>query len=169
MLDYLIVASNKEQKEEITEKLQNFNRKTLNISDNQQSAMPISYNIQKDGQVIAGINAYLYFLQGVLHIDILFVEKEYRFKNLGSELLQKVEKNAKASGAALCHLDTYDFQAKDFYLKNGYEVFGTLEDCPPGHQRYYMKKILRIIFYCLCLYVFPRHTLSLFFLEYIWF
>ncbi|PPE03578.1 hypothetical protein HCUR_00960 [Holospora curviuscula] len=26
---------------------------------------------------------------------------------------------------------TFDFQVKDFYLKQGYEIFGVLEDCPP--------------------------------------
>jgi len=37
-------------------------------------------------------------------------------------------------------LDTFDFQAKDFYTKQGYEVFGILDNCPEGHKRYYMKK-----------------------------
>ena len=37
-------------------------------------------------------------------------------------------------------LKTFDFQAKEFYLKHGYEVFGVLEDCPADHQRYYLKK-----------------------------
>lgn len=46
----------------------------------------------------------------------------------------------KEKGGKLVHLDTFDFQAKDFYLKNGYEVFGVLEDCPKGHKRYYLKK-----------------------------
>ena len=38
-------------------------------------------------------------------------------------LLNKVESEAKAIGATLAHLDTFDFQAKDFYIKHGYEVF----------------------------------------------
>ena len=54
----------------------------------------------------------------------------------------KVEEIAKERSANLVHLDTFDFQAKDFYLKHGYEVFGVLEDCPKGHKRYYMKKVL---------------------------
>jgi hypothetical protein len=29
-----------------------------------------------------------------------------------------------------------DFQAKDFYKKNGYEVFGELDNVPDGHKRY---------------------------------
>ena len=57
-------------------------------------------------------------------------------------MLQKVEEQAKSFGSKLVHLDTFDFQARDFYLKHGYEIFGTLENCPEGHNRYYMKKIL---------------------------
>ena len=31
---------------------------------------------------------------------------------------------------------------KEFYEKQGYEVFGVLEDCPKGHCRYYLKKVI---------------------------
>lgn len=48
--------------------------------------------------------------------------------------------NKVIKGCNLVHLDTFDFQAKDFYLKHGYEVFGVLDDCPMEHKRYYMKK-----------------------------
>ena len=58
----------------------------------------------------------------------------------GSILLKEVEKIAKEKGCYLIHLDTFDFQAKDFYVKHGYEVFGVLDNCPPGHKRYFMKK-----------------------------
>tara|TARA_R110002124_G_scaffold52032_2_gene150095 strand:+ start:12887 stop:13060 length:174 start_codon:yes stop_codon:yes gene_type:complete len=57
-------------------------------------------------------------------------------------LLRKAEIEAKSMGASLSHLDTFDWQAKDFYLKSDYEIFGVLDDCPVGHNRYYMKKIL---------------------------
>ncbi len=57
-------------------------------------------------------------------------------------MLNKVEAEAKSIGAKLIHLDTFDFQAKDFYLKYGYKIFGVLNNCPPGHERYYMKKTL---------------------------
>jgi hypothetical protein len=39
-------------------------------------------------------------------------------------------------------LDTFDFQVKAFYEKLGYELFGILDDCPPGHRRYFLKKAL---------------------------
>jgi GNAT superfamily N-acetyltransferase len=79
---------------------------------------------------------------GMLYVDVLFVEKNHRGEQLGSLLLNKVEAEAKAIGVSLSHLDTFDWQAKEFYLKHGYEVFGVLDDCPKGHKRYYLKKNL---------------------------
>ena len=104
--------------------------------------IPFNYCFKNNEIVIAGINAEMYFWN-ILHISILFVDKDYRHNKLGSYLLKKVESEAKQMGATLVHLDTFDFQAKDFYLKHGYEIFGILEDCPPGHKRYYLKKTLK--------------------------
>ena len=91
-----------------------------------------------NGKIIAGCVAKMY-CWNVAYIDTLWVDSEYRGKGLGAELLAEVEKTAK--GCYLIHLDTYDFQAKEFYEKQGYEVFGVLEDCPRGHCRYYLKKL----------------------------
>ena len=68
------------------------------------------------------------------------MKEEYRKMGYGAQLLQELEKVAKEEKCSMIHLDTFDFQAKGFYEKNGFEVFGTLENCPPGHARYYMKK-----------------------------
>ena len=87
------------------------------------------------------INSLMY-CWGMLYIDVLFVDESHRGQQLGNLLLSKVESEAKSMGASLSHLDTFDWQAKDFYLKKGYEVFGILEGCPKGHKRYYMKKTL---------------------------
>ena len=75
-------------------------------------------------------------------IDILWVDCVNRKKGIGSKLLAEVEELARGKGAQLIHLDTFDFQAKDFYIKQGYEVFGKLQDCPKGHCRYYLMKRL---------------------------
>lgn len=92
-----------------------------------------------NGDVLAGINSKLY-CWNCLYIDVLWVKEEFRKDGYGSALLNEVEKIAKEKGCKLIHLDTFDFQAKDFYLKHGYEVFGVLDDCPMEHKRYYMKK-----------------------------
>jgi GNAT superfamily N-acetyltransferase len=102
----------------------------------------LNFHIKDEsGSVIAGINSTMY-CWGMLYVDVLFVEESHRGQQLGSILLKKVEDEAKSMGGSLSHLDTFDWQAKDFYLKAGYEIFGVLEACPPGHKRYYMKKIL---------------------------
>jgi len=100
-----------------------------------------NYVIKENGAIIAGINADIYYW-GILFIDVLFVDENHRDKGLGCALLQKVESEARAMGSKLAHLHTFDLQAKDFYLKQGYEIFGVLEDCPPGHRGYYLKKTL---------------------------
>jgi predicted GNAT family acetyltransferase len=82
-----------------------FNRAALNIRNDQESSQPINYNLQDNGVIIGGIHAYLYFLKSILHVDHLFVEEKYRGQDLGSVLLEKVEKIAKEYGATLSHLD----------------------------------------------------------------
>ena len=62
---------------------------------------------------------------------------------MGTKLLNEIEKIAIEEKCNLIHLDTFDFQAKDFYIKQGYEVFGVLEHCPANHCRYYLKKKLQ--------------------------
>ena len=94
-----------------------------------------------NGKIIAGCIAKMY-CWNVAYVDTLWVDEAYRGKGLGSKLLDDAEADAKAKGCYLIHLDTFDFQSKEFYVKRGYEVFGQLEDCPKGHCRYYLKKRL---------------------------
>lgn len=93
------------------------------------------------GNIIAGCLARMY-CWNVIYIDILWVSEKYRKSGLGTKLLKEIERIALEEKCYLIHLDTFDFQAKDFYLKNGYELFGVLEDCPENHCRYYLKKKL---------------------------
>jgi len=95
-----------------------------------------------DGNIIAGVNCEVSYYWNTLYIEMLWVKEVYRKKGCGSKLLNEIEKSGKEQGCNLVHLETMDFQAKDFYIKNGYEVFGELDDVPTGHKRYYMKKIL---------------------------
>jgi ribosomal protein S18 acetylase RimI-like enzyme len=93
-----------------------------------------------DNEVIGGILANMYWR--VLYIDILWVDEKYRNKGYASALLSDIERMAKEKEGTISHLSTHDFQAKVFYEKLGYKVFGILEDCPEGHNCYYMSKKL---------------------------
>lgn len=96
---------------------------------------------KENWQVIAGMLAYS-VMQHILYIDTLWVKNEHRGKGYGSILLKKVEDEAKNIGCNISHVDTFDFQGPDFYKKNGYEVFGVLEDSPKGHKEYFLTKRL---------------------------
>ena len=97
--------------------------------------------VDEHGSIIAGCIAKMY-CWNVIYIDILWVDEKYRKSGLGTRLLNEIEAVALEEKCSLIHLDTFDFQAKDFYIKNGYEIFGMLEDCPKEHCRYYLKKKL---------------------------
>ena len=77
-----------------------------------------------------------------LHVDLLWVDDAHRGASVGTRLLHAAEQEAASRGVRHVDLDTFDFQAKPFYERAGYSVFGILEDYPPGHTRYFMRKDL---------------------------
>ena len=140
-MNWDIDVSNEKETQFVDDKIVAFNRSHAPFTQDN-DFVSLNFHIKNEnGLVIAGINSLMY-CWGMLYVDVLAVDQKYYKKGLGSKLLSHVEDEAKKLGATLAHLDTFDFQAKDFYLKHGYEVFGILDDCPKGHKRYYMKKVL---------------------------
>ncbi len=92
------------------------------------------------GAVIGGALVEMYWEW--MHIEILWVAPEQRGKDIGTRVLALAEDAARSRGFYHSQLETTSFQALDFYRKNGYEVFGTLEGKPAGHTWYYLKKDL---------------------------
>ena len=140
-MDYNIVPITNGDDEFIEDKLVEYN---LSMEPATQGKLFESISrkiVDEEGNIIAGCLAIMY-CWNVVAIDIIWVDEQYRGQGLGSMLLGEVEREAMEKGCHLVHLDTFDFQAKGFYEKNGYSVFGILEDCPKGHIRYYLKKTL---------------------------
>lgn len=137
---YKLYKNVKNTFEIIDEQLYAFNKKCVPATQ-EPEAIDIHYVIKDNDTIIAGICADVYTWK-VMYLELLFVNEVYRNKDLATILLHRVEEEAKSLGVTLVHTDSYDFQAKDFYIKQGYEIFGVLDDCPPGHKRYYLKKIL---------------------------
>ena len=77
---------------------------------------------------------------GWLNIDILFVEPALRNSGLGRALVLRAIEIARHRGCIGALLDTFDFQARGFYEKQGFSVFGELANMPPGHTRYWMRR-----------------------------
>jgi GNAT superfamily N-acetyltransferase len=77
-----------------------------------------------------------------LHVDLLWVAESHRRHGVGRELLRRAEAEAARRGCRHAYLDTFDFQARPFYEREGYTVFGVQDDFPPGHHRFYLEKSL---------------------------
>lgn len=75
-----------------------------------------------------------------LNIDILFVESTKRQSGLGRDLVRRALEISRQPGCIGAMLDTFDFQARGFYEKQGFTVFGELANMPPGHTRYWMRR-----------------------------
>jgi len=93
-----------------------------------------------DQAIVGGVIAETYW--DWLYIDLLWVADELRGRGHGHRLLMAAEHEARQRGAKNAYLDTFSFQAPDFYERHGYRVFGELQDFPPGYQRYFLKKQL---------------------------
>jgi GNAT superfamily N-acetyltransferase len=77
-----------------------------------------------------------------LHVSLVWVSESCRRGGLGRRLMAELERAAVARGCTRAHLDTFSFQARPFYERLGYRVFGVLDDYPPGQQRFFMEKSL---------------------------
>jgi GNAT superfamily N-acetyltransferase len=77
-----------------------------------------------------------------LRVAILWLAEPVRGQGYGRQLLLAAEAYARERGCEQVQLSTFSFQARPFYEKLGYDVFATLEDCPPGHREYFLRKPL---------------------------
>jgi GNAT superfamily N-acetyltransferase len=93
-----------------------------------------------DQVVLGGVIGQTYW--DWLFINLMWLKDEFRGQGYGQQLLALAEDEARKRGAKHAYLDTFSFQAPDFYKKYGYRVFGELPDFPAGHTRYFMTKDL---------------------------
>jgi ribosomal protein S18 acetylase RimI-like enzyme len=93
-----------------------------------------------DGEIVGGVLGDVIWQW--FHVDLLWVKEELRGQGYGGQLLAQAEAEARQRGAKHAFLDTFTFQAPEFYQRHGYRVFGELPDFPAGHTRYYLTKEL---------------------------
>jgi len=94
----------------------------------------------ENGQVIGGLTGWTYW--DWLAIDLFWLHEVVRGRGYGTKLLRMAEEEAKNRGCKHVLLDTFSFQAPDFYQRHGYELFGTLAEFAGKHKRYYFRKVL---------------------------
>lgn len=93
-----------------------------------------------DNKLIGGAIGFIQY--NWYFLDLLYIDEEYRGQDIGTNLLKKIEEFAKKENLTGVRMETWDFQARGFYEKNGYSVFGEIKDCPPGTIVYCLKKEL---------------------------
>lgn len=79
---------------------------------------------------------------GSLFVHVLWVAESHRGCGYGRALMAAAEEEALRRRCTFAHLDTYSYQARGFYERLGYEVFGTLVGYRNGLERYFMRKWL---------------------------
>jgi len=121
----------------LRQRLKEFNN--LHVQDD--CYTPLNIILKDDtGEIAGGLAGGTYW--DWLSIDILWVREDARRLGYGAQILAAAEAEAVTRGCRRAHVDTHDFQAPGFYLKQGYIIWGTLHDLPPGHQRIYLRKDL---------------------------
>ena len=137
--------NNEKLKNEIDSKLCAFNRqhceyfsKKANANKDEYEEKEQNFIVYDDTKVIGGAIGFVkynwYFL------DLLYIDEKYRGQNIGTNLLKQIEGFAYKENLTGIRMETWDFQARGFYEKNGYKVFAEIKDCPPNTICYFLKK-----------------------------
>ena len=72
----------------------------------------------------------------------LWVDASQRKHGIGCTLMERFEGEAVRRDCNMCYLDTFDFQAPEFYRKLGYHVVLAIDGFGNGFTKYAMHKSL---------------------------
>ena len=97
----------------------------------------------RDGKIIGGLVVNLQPGWKWMHLQRLWIDEAYRRAGIGRRLIEMAEKEGQKLGCLHVAVDTMEFQARDFYEKLGYSVYGVMEDYPHGHKKFHLRKTLR--------------------------
>ena len=77
-----------------------------------------------------------------LQIGVLWVPYELRGQGYGHQLLERAEELGRNHGCKYAKLDTFEFEAREFYESHGYVVQSQTENFPQDHTQYHLTKVL---------------------------
>ena len=102
---------------------------------------PVNLFLRDAGdEVVGGLLGSIW--GGVLYVRILWVSETLRWRGFGRRLMEMGERRAMERGCRHVFLDTFSFQAPDFYEKVGYQTYAKAEDWPVGHAHHFLRKDL---------------------------
>ncbi|HTG37236.1 GNAT family N-acetyltransferase [Sphingomonas sp.] len=94
------------------------------------------YATGDDGRRVGGLWGRIAYRW--LFVQYLALEPMARGNGLGTGLMRAAVDEAMAAGCVGVWLDTFSFQARGFYERLGFTVFGQIDDYPPGDTRFFM-------------------------------
>lgn len=94
-----------------------------------------------DGTLLGGLRGVvaLYWLR----VELLWVHEAWRRSGLGARLLAAAETRGRELGARHAGVETFDWQAPDFYRKQGYVQASCVADYIDGHALFFFRKPLQ--------------------------
>ena len=101
---------------------------------------PLSLVVRRQAEDAPVGGAFGRYFGGWYYLHLLFLPEDMRGTGLGSGLLTRLEAEAQDRGCIGAWVSTFSFQARPFYEKHGYALFGSIEDQPPGHTRHFLFK-----------------------------
>lgn len=126
---------NDDPKQFIVNGVDNFNIATTGIA----AYYPVQYYLRdEDDSVLGGLLGYTW--GDWMHVNHLWIADAVRGKGHAREMMVAAESYAKKRGCIGAYLETYSFQARPLYERLGYKVVGQIDNMPPGHTHYFMKK-----------------------------
>ena len=93
------------------------------------------------GELVGGLTGYSQL--GWMFIQYLAVAPAGRGKGLGREMMLRAEAIARERGLSGIWVDTYEFQAPEFYLRLGYTEYGRLPKVGAHASRIWLFKLLK--------------------------
>ena len=106
---------------------------------NEKLGTKVGFEALENDKTIGGVTGKISDLD-YLHISLLQVEEAYRGKNIGTKLVQKMEEYAKKKNLSGVTINTLSYQAKGFYLKLGYTIYGEFTDKKTSVSKYFFIK-----------------------------
>lgn len=97
-------------------------------------------SVKNEGEIIAASSGGVF--DNALYISDFIVKKGLRKSGLGSILIEKICHHAKNNNCKKVWVDTYGYQAAEFYSKNGFIEKGRIENYRGGYAKVFFEKEL---------------------------
>ena len=138
LCSFEIQSGNEDDAEYIDDKLVEYNWSQVPaVRDSEWIAKKLQCdNGEPAAACFAGVNFW-----DISFVEMLWVDGLHRNHGIGSDLLSNIEREVKNNGAGIVLLDARDWNV-DFFRKQNYTFYCTLEDYPEGHRKYKMQKRL---------------------------